>query len=74
MKPKDARTKGDWCGKTCKYLKEYNHPFFCHNCWCDYVLSELFYYDGWYIAKCKHEEPDSKLKNIVDRGYRKESK
>jgi hypothetical protein len=65
MKPKDAKTKRDWCSKECKYLKEYQHPFFFRNAWCDYLLRELFYYDGWYIAGCKFKEPDETLLKVL---------
>ncbi len=40
------------CHEQCPFLKEYEHPFFVHTAWCEYMETELDYIDTW-VAACK---------------------
>jgi hypothetical protein len=59
-------TRGDHCSPRCPYLKEYAHPFFSKNAWCDFQLRNLSWYDYW-LANCKFEKPDEALMRVTGR-------
>jgi hypothetical protein len=67
MKPTQARTMGEHCQMMCPYMKMWEHPFWHHTAWCEYLLKDLFYYDGSFLCHCKTEEPNPKLLGIRGR-------
>jgi hypothetical protein len=73
MKPKGARTKKDWCKDTCPYMVKWEHPFWHHTAWCEYLLKELRWYDGAWLCHCKREEPASNLLKITGRTNKSQS-
>jgi hypothetical protein len=67
MKPKTARTKGEYCAIYCEHLIQWHHPFWQHTCWCNYQLKDLLWYDGGWIADCLLHEPDAACMRVVGR-------